>query len=71
MNLDLKSVLDERNRIINSFSVPIEHTSLVLTDADMEDHRTQLEEVYRKTLIHEASVFDDCCQRLRKVFRWN
>ncbi len=71
MKLDLEQVVTERNRLINSFSVPTEHTSLTLTEEDLADHQHWLREVYRKTLLYEACVFDDCARRLEKEFRWN
>ncbi len=69
MKLDLESAIIERNQIIRSFPVPITPTALIATE--ITDHRHWLEEVYRKTLIHEACVFDDCLRRFEKAFRLN
>ncbi len=72
MKLDLTTVVSERNRIINSFTVPVEHTLLVATETDTADHRYWLEKVYSKLFIVEAGVVDDCCRRLEREFGgWN
>lgn len=69
MKLDLDSAISERRGIISSFRAPLERTALIATD--ITDHRHWLEDVYRKTLIHEACVFDDCIRRFEREFgRW-
>lgn len=70
MKLDLESAIAERRGIISSFRTPMEPTALIATD--ITDHRHWLEVVYRKTLMHEACVFDDCCRRFEREFGgWN
>ena len=71
MKLNIKDI-SERNRIVNSFCIPLRHTPLFASD--IADHKYQIEKVY-KGLLREACVIDDCCRRFEKMFRepmlWN
>ena len=63
-----KDDLLERNRIVNSFCVPLRHIPLVTSD--MADHKRQMEKVY-KGMLREARVIDDCCRRFENMFKQN
>jgi len=68
-----KSIFTERNKIVNnktatSFSAMLRHTPLI--PSDLADHKLQLEKVY-KGMLREACVIDDCCERFRRMIRWN
>lgn len=67
MKLNKEDIL-ERNRIVNSFRIPVRHTPLVPTD--MADHKCWIEKVY-KGMLREACVIDDCCRRFERIFGWN
>jgi len=66
MKANLEKAIAERRGIMFSFPTPIPHTRLIAMD--ITDHRHWLEEVYRKTLIHEACVFDDGLRRFERAF---
>lgn len=68
MKLNIENVLDERNKIVNSFCMPMEHSRLIATD--ITDHKFQIYKVY-KGMLHEACVIDDCCRRFEKMFGRN
>ena len=65
MKLNIEDVLNERNKIVHSFCVPLQQSRLIPTD--ITDHRSQVEKVY-KGMLHEACVIDDCCRRFEKTF---
>ena len=61
-------MISERNKIISSFTTPMEYTGLLATD--ITDHESQIEKIY-KNMIHEKTVIDDCRRRFEQMFRWN
>lgn len=63
--LDLHSVIEERNRITWCFDTPLEFTRLLATDKT--DHRHWMEEVYHG-MLHDAGVVDECCRRFEREF---
>lgn len=69
MKPDLSLAIAERSQITMSFPVEMTRTATALIATDITDHRHWLEVVYRKTLIHEACVFDDCVRRFEREFR--
>ena len=58
--------ISERNRIVNSFIVPLRHIPLIASD--MADHKRQILKVY-KGMLREACVIDDCRRRFETMFR--
>ena len=67
MKLNIED-FSERNRIVNSFCIPLRHIPLITSD--IADHKCWIEKVY-KGMLREASVVDDCCRRFEKIFKQN
>lgn len=65
MKLNIEDVLAERNKIVNSFNIPLRHIPLVASDIDA--HKCHVEKVYRG-MLHEKCVIDDCCRRFKRTF---
>jgi len=57
--------ISERKQIIRSFCTQLEYTALLETD--INDHKCQVETVY-KQMLHEKKVIDECRRRFKRTF---